>query len=206
MKLYFSPGACSLSPHIALREAGVAFELEAVTLATKVTKHGDDFNAVNPKGMVPTLALDDGDVLTEGPAIVQLIADMKPDAKLAPANGTRARYHLQEWLNFISTELHKQFSPLFAKDTPDSVKDQQRERIGKKLDHVVKQLGERPYLMGDFTVADAYLYTVLRWGRLTGVDVAKWPSLVAFMDRVEERPAVTAALEAEGLKKSKRPS
>ena len=139
-------------------------------------------------------------MLTEGPAIVQYVADQKPESNLAPANGAMSRYHLQEWLNFISSELHKQFSPLFYAKTPDEVKTAQRERIGGRLDYVVERLGDRPWLMGEnFTVADGYLYTVLRWAPLTGIDLSKWPKLVDYQHRVEARPAVKAALEAEGL-------
>jgi glutathione S-transferase len=202
MKLFFSPGACSLSPHIALREAGVPFDLVQVALSTKKTKDGADFKAVNAKGYVPTLELDGGEILTEGPAIVQYIADQKPETHLAPANGTMPRYHLQEWLNFISTELHKQFSPLFYSKTPEEVKTGQRERLGGRFDYLVERLGDRPWLMGEtFTVADGYLFTVLRWTALTGIDLSKWPKLVEYQARVEARPAVQAALEAEGLNK-----
>jgi glutathione S-transferase len=200
MKLYFSPGACSLSPHIALREAGLPFDLVQVSLSTKKAKDGSDFKAKNPKGYVPTLELDGGEILTEGPAIVQYVADQKPESNLAPPNGSMQRYHLQEWLNFISTELHKQFSPLFSAKTPDEVKAAQRERLGGRFDYLTERLGDRPWLMGEtFTVADGYLYTVLRWAALTGIDLAKWPALVAFQQRAEARASVKAALEAEGI-------
>lgn len=200
MKLYFSGGACSLSPHIALREAGLPFTLVKVNTKTKEMEAGGDFRQVNPKGYVPALQLDDGSVLTEGPAIVQYIADQAPAAKLAPANGTLARYRLQEWLNFISTELHKQFSPLFDATTPEEQKSKQRAKIGGRFDWVAQQLGAQPYLMGDsFTVADGYLFTVINWGQWTGIDLAQWPVLKAFHERVRARGAVQEALRAEGL-------
>jgi glutathione S-transferase len=198
MKLYFSPGACSLSPHIVLRELGLPFETVQVDLKTKRTSDGSDFWKINPKGYVPTLQLDDGSILTEGPAIVQYLADRKPDAGLAPANGSFARYRLQEWLNFISTELHKQFSPLFNPATPEPVKQAQQERLAMRFGEIVAAMGSAPWLMGDaFTVADAYLYTVLTWAAYVGVDLAPFPALQAYMQRVEARPAVRATLAAE---------
>jgi glutathione S-transferase len=202
MKLYYSPAACSLSPHIVLRELALPFELVKVNLKTKRTADERDFTAINPKGYVPALELDDGQVLTEGPAIVQYLADRKPEAGLAPPNGTLARYRLQEWLNFISTELHKQFSPLFAPNTPDATKDAQRERLAARFDWLSKQLEGKDYLLGkDFSVADAYLFTVLSWGRHVGIDLAKWPTLKQYVERVAARPAVQEALKAEGLVK-----
>ena len=198
MKLYFSPGACSLSPHIVLHELGLPFEAVQVDLKTKRMKDGADFWKINPKGYVPTLELDDGRILTEGPAIVQYLADQKPTAGLAPANGTFARYRLQEWLNFISTELHKQFSPLFNPASTDAVKQAQQERLAERFREIVAAMGAAPYLLGDqFTVADAYLYTVLTWAGIVGVDLAPYPALQAFMKRVEARPAVKATLAAE---------
>ena len=200
MKLYFSPGACSLSPHIVLHELGLSFELVQVDLSSKKTKDGSDFRKINPKGYVPALQLDDGAILTEGPAIVQYLADQKPAAGLAPANGTFARYRLQEWLNFISTELHKQFSPLFEPASDSSQKTRQQERIGRRLDWVAARLGEGDYLMGSrFTVADAYLFVVLSWARHVGIDLGRWPALAAYQDRVGRRPHVQEALRAEGL-------
>jgi glutathione S-transferase len=202
MKLYYSPAACSLSPHIVLRELALPFELVKVNLKTKRTADERDFTAINPKGYVPALELDDGQVLTEGPAIVQYLADRKPEAGLAPPNGTLARYRLQEWLNFISTELHKQFSPLFAPNTPDATKDAQRERLAGRFDWLSKQLEGKDYLLGkDFSVADAYLFTVLSWGRHVGIDLARWPTLKGYVERVAARPAVQEALKAEGLTK-----
>src|SRR5262245_19996239 len=167
MKLYFSPGACSLSPHIVLREAGLPFDLEKVSLSKKQTAGGADFGSINPKGYVPTLQLDGGEVLTEGPAIVQYLADHKPEAGLAPKNGSMERYRLQEWLNFISTELHKQYSPLFNQKMPEEAKVLVREYLGRRIGHVARHLDGKQFLMGDhFTVADAYAFTVLRWSKL----------------------------------------
>ncbi len=198
MKLYFSPGACSLSPHIVLHELGLSFEPVQVDLSSKKTKDGSDFRKINPKGYVPALQLDDGAILTEGPAIVQYLADQKPAAGLAPANGTFARYRLQEWLNFISTELHKQFSPLFNPASSDALKQAQQERLAERFRQIVAAMGTAPYLMGDqFTVADAYLYTVLTWAGFLGVDLTPFPALKAYMERVEARPAVRATLAAE---------
>ena len=200
MKLYFSPGACSLSPHIALREAGLTFDTEQVSLATKKTKSGADFRQINPKGYVPTLQLDSGEILTEGPAIVQYVADQKPESGLAPAAGTMERYRLQEMLNYISTELHKAFSPLFSPKTPAEQKQQIRDALGTKFDLVSKGLESHPYLLGEkFTVADGYLFTILRWTKHVEIDLAKWPVLTAYFARVGERPAVRAALAAEGI-------
>ena len=198
MKLYFAPGACSFSPHIVLRELGLPFDLVQVDLRSKATSDGRDFRAINPKGYVPTLELDDGRILTEGPAIVQYLADRKPEAGLAPANGTFERYQLQEWLNFISTELHKQFSPLFNPATPDSVRQQQIEKLGGRFTEISVVLGKQDYLLaGGFSVADAYLYTVLVWTRFVSVDLAPWPVLVRYMQRMEARPSVQAAQLAE---------
>jgi glutathione S-transferase len=202
VKLYFSPGACSLSPHIVLREAGLPFDLEKVSLSKKLTAGGADFSAVNAKGYVPTLQLDDGQVLTEGPAIVQYLADRKPESGLAPHAGTMERYRLQEWLNFISSELHKQYSPLFNAKAPEETKTMQREYLAKRIAHVARHLDGKPYLMGEhFTVADAYLFTVLSWSRLVNVDLTPWPGIGQYLERVGARPAVQAALEAEGLLK-----
>ncbi|HXF45426.1 MAG TPA: glutathione transferase GstA [Burkholderiaceae bacterium] len=202
MKLYYSPGACSLSPHIVLRELGLPFTPVKVDLKSKRTADGADYLTINGKGYVPALELDDGQVLTEGPAIVQYLADRKPEARLAPPNGTLERYRLQEWLNFISTELHKQFSPLFAPNTPDATKEAQRERLANRFDWLSKQLAGKQYLLGnDFSVADAYLFTVLNWCGYVGLDLAKWPVLAQYHARVAARPAVREALKAEGLAK-----
>jgi glutathione S-transferase len=197
-KLYFAPGACSLSPHIALREAGLPFELERVEFGTKKTSGGADFLTVNPKGYVPALALDSGEVLTEGPAIVQYIADQKPESGLAPRAGTMDRYRLQEWLSYIGTEVHKQFSVLFNPKNPDEVKAAARAYIGRRIGFAASRLEGKTYLMGEhFTVADGYLFTVLRWSKHTGVELGEWPAIGQFMERVGERPAVKAAIEAE---------
>ncbi len=205
MKLYYAPGACSLSPHIALREAGLAFEAIKVDLKSKAiapSSGGGDFRALNSKGYVPALQLDDGTLLTEGPAIVQYIADLAPAAQLAPANGTLARYQLQSWLNFITSELHKQFSPLFDAGYPEDLKARQRDKLGARFDWLSQQLEGREYLTGStFTVADGYLFTVLTWCAWTGIDLARWPVLGAFQQRVAARPRVRDALAAEELAK-----
>jgi glutathione S-transferase len=200
MKLYFAPSACSLSPHIALREAGATFTLEKIDNRTKTTASGGDYKAINPKGYVPALELDDGQVLTEGTAIVQYIADRHPDARLAPPAGSMERYRLQEWLNFIATELHKGFSPLFRPTTPDAYKTIAKENLAGRFDWLSRQLEGKQYLMGsDFTVADGYLFVILRWAqsKYGEFDLARWPNLKGYFDRVSARPAVKAALAAE---------
>lgn len=200
MKLYYSPGACSLSPHIALREAGLNFDLEQVDLKAKKTKSGADFFQVNPKGQVPTLALDSGDILTEGPAVVQYIADQNPGSGLAPAAGTIGRYKLQEQLNFVTSELHKGFSPLFRPNTPDAYKVIAKENLTAKFAVLDKQLAGKSYLLGEqFTVADAYCFTVLGWSKHHNMDLSPWPNVTAYMARVGARPKVQEALKAEGL-------
>ena len=201
MKLYYSTGACSLSPHIALHEAGLAFEAVLASTKTHQLPDGTDFYTINPLGYVPVLELDNGERLREGPAIVQYIADQVPDKKLAPANGTLARYRLQEWLSFIGTELHKGHSPLFAPGTPEDYKPVLRQRLLSRFEWVNAQLADKDYLLGDFSVADAYLYTVSRWGALVGVDTSSLPHLMAFKQRMEARAGVQAALKAEGLLK-----
>jgi len=200
MKLYYSPGACSLSPHIVLRESGLAFELVLASTKTHKLKDGTDFYSINPLGYVPLLELDDGSRLREGPAIVQYIADQVPDQKLAPANGSFARYQLQEWLTFIGTELHKGHSPLFNPSIPEEVKQGFRERLVKRFEFVDGELAKKPFLMGEqFSVADAYLYTVSRWGVAVKVDTSGLAHLAAFRERMAARPAVQAAIKAEGL-------
>ena len=202
MKLYYSPGACSLSPHIALLEAGLPFELTLASTKTHKLQDGTDFYTINAKGYVPLLELDDGQRLSEGPAIVQYIADQAPDKKLAPASGTMERYRLQEWLNFITAELHKGFGPLFNPATPEESKTMSRAKLAERLAYVDRQLEGRQYLMGDdFTVADGYLFTVTNWGGHVGVDVSGFPNLVAYRARVAARPAVQEAMKAEGLVK-----
>jgi len=198
MKLYFTPGACSLSPHIVLREAGLPFDLVQVDLKTKKTKAGDDYTKINANGYVPALQLDDGSVLTEGPAMVQYIADKAEGKSLAPANGSIERYRVQEWLNFISSELHKGFSPLFNPALPESFKPVVMGRLMSRLGHVDKALADKQFLTGaQFTVADAYLFTITGWGQMFGIDYANMPNIKAFRDRVAARPAVQAALKAE---------
>jgi len=200
MKLYFAPGACSLSPHIVLEETGIAAETEQVNNQEKKTKTGKDYWTVNPKGQVPALQLDNGEMLTEGPVIVQYLADQKPASGLVPPAGSIERYRVQEWLNFITSELHKSFGPIFRPTTPDAYKSISRENLGKRFDWLDKQLAGKQYLMGDkFTVADAYLFTVLRWSPRVEIDIAKWPNLKGYVDRVAARPKVQAAMKAEGL-------
>jgi len=200
MKLYYSPGACSFSPHIVLRELDLPVDLVKVDLGTHKTADGGDYLAINPKGYVPVLQLDDGSVLTEGPAIVQYIADRTPAAKLAPPAGTMERYRLMEWLNFLTSEIHKGFSPLFNAKLSEETKVIMREAMARRFDYLSTRLRDQPYLMGDgFTVADAYLFTLLGWCRMTQVDLSKWPTLVAYVERIARLPAVRAAMKAEGL-------
>lgn len=199
MKLYYIPGACSLSPHISLREAGVPFELDRVDAGK--TASGKDYKTINAKGYVPALQLDSGEVLTEGAAVVQFIADQHPDAKLAPPGGTVARARLQEHLNFIASELHKAFSPLFNPAASEESKAAAPDQVAKRLDHIETVLSDgRPYLLGEtFSVADAYLFAVASWTGPTKIGLERWPRLQAFVARVAERPAVQAAMKAEGL-------
>ncbi|MEJ5992192.1 glutathione transferase GstA [Ramlibacter sp. PS3R-8] len=200
MKLYYSPGACSLSPHIVLREAGLAFEPVMAPTKTHKLPDGTDYYTVNPLGYVPLLELDDGTRLREGPAIVQYIADQVPARNLAPANGTLQRYRLQEWLTFIGTEIHKSFSPLFNPAMPEEGKKVYRERLANRFQFVDKELQGKDYLMGDaFSVADAYLYTVTRWSKPMSIDLSAYPNLLAHHARVEARPAVQEALKVEKL-------
>ncbi len=200
LKLYYSPGACSLSPHIALREAGLDFTLEKTDLRSKQTASGGDIRQENPKGMVPVLVLGNGDVLTEGPAIVQWIADQKPGSGLAPAAGTLARYHLMEWLNFITSELHKTYTPLFNPAAPEEYKKIARETLAARYAFVNEKLEGKSYLMGEtFTVADGYLFTVTNWARIVKFDLTPYPNVVAFQDRVRHRPHVVEAMKAEGI-------
>jgi glutathione S-transferase len=203
MKLYYSPGACSLSPHIALLEAGLPYDLVKVDVRAKKLENGDDYLKINPKGQVPALALDSGEVITEGPVIVQMIADKVADKHLAPARDSAERYKLLEWLNFITTELHKNFSPLFNPAIPDDVKNFFRDRIMGKFKYTDGQLAGRDYLMGkQFTVADGYLYTMMRWADGHKLDLSALPHLMAFKTRVEARPKVQEALTKEGLAKA----
>jgi len=202
MKLYYMPGACSLAPHIALREAGLPFDLEQVERSKK-TKSGDDYLAINVKGSVPALRLDDGQVLTEAAVIQQYIADKAPAKKLAPAAGTTERYRLQEWLNYIASDVHKGIGQLFNPAMPDEYKETVKKGLAaRQLPFLDKALSGRDHLMGDFTVADAYLFTVLNWTRLHNIDLSAFPNIVAFMQRVAARPAVQEAMKAEGLLKT----
>ena len=200
MKLYFSSGACSLSPHIALREAGVKFELVRAALKTHTLADGSDYYAINPKGQVPLLELDDGERLSEGPAILQYIADHAPGTGLAPAAGTMERYRLVEWLNFITSELHKGFSPMFNPKLAKEAKDVFAARLQERYKLVDARLEGNDYLTGkQFSVADAYLFTVTNWAAGVGVDLTGYKNLDAFMARMKARPAVQDALKAEGL-------
>ena len=200
MKLYYAPGACSLSPHIVLREAGLAFEPVQADLKKHQLKDGSDYYGVNPLGYVPMLELDDGTRLREGPAIVHYIADQVPTKNLAPANGTLPRYRLQEWLTFIGTEIHKGFSPLFNPGMPEEAKKISRDKLATRFQWLNGQLADKPYLTGEhFSVADAYLYTVTRWAKPMNIDLTPYPNLLAYQERVAARPAVQEALKAEGL-------
>ena len=202
MKLYYSPGACSLSPRIVALEAGLDLAYEKVDGKAKRTESGEDFWQINPKGYVPALQLDDGAVLTEGPAIVQYLADLRPASGLAPANGSLARYRLQEALGYINSELHKSYSPLFNPATPEATREERKEYLRRRYALIEATLTRHPYLLGDeFTVADAYLFTVTRWAQFVDLDLTAFPHLQAFQQLVAARPAVARALEAEGLLK-----
>jgi glutathione S-transferase len=203
MKLYYSPGACSLAPHIALHEAGVKFETEKVDLAAKKTERGADYWSINPKGYVPALQLDNGEILTEVSAILQYVADRNPGAKLLPAFGSEERYRALEWIGFIATEIHKGFGPLWKPDTPDAYKAIAVETLAKRLQYVGSQLGSQ-YLTGaQFTVADAYLFVVVSWSKYLKVDLTPYAGLRALLERIAARPAAQAAMKAEGLIKEK---
>jgi glutathione S-transferase len=200
MKLYYSPAACSLSPHIVSRELGIPVELKKVNTKDKTIEGGGDYWKVNARGYVPALELDNGQILTEGPAIVQYLADQKPDAGLAPKAGSIERYRLQEWLNFLTSEVHKQFSPLFKPNTPEDYKPIAKQNIATRFDWLDKQLAGKDYLTGrQFTIADAYLFVMLNWTKPTQIDLSKWPNLLAFHKRVAARVKVKEALQAEGL-------
>lgn len=199
MKLYYIPGTCSLAPHIVAREAGIDLDLVPVDIATKRTSDGTDFRSINAKGAVPALELDDGQVLTEGPAIVQYLADLAPAAALAPANGTIGRYRLQEWLNWVSAELHKGFGPLWLKDTPPATQAAAKASLAQKFGFLDRHLATSDYLLADHSVADAYAFAVLGWARFFEIDLARWSHVAAYVARLSSRPAVQAALVAEGL-------
>jgi glutathione S-transferase len=200
MKLYYFPGACSLSPHIVLLEAGLPFTLVKIDSKTKKTEGGADYLAVNSKGAVPALQFDDGRVLTEGPAIVQYLADQKPESGLAPRAGTFERYQLMEILNYITSEVHKSFSPLFNPASSAEMKETALSNLTKKFDWLSGFLAKKPYLLGNtFTVADAYLFTVLNWTGFVKIDLGKWPVLAEYKSRIAQRPKVLEAMKAEGL-------
>lgn len=200
MKLYYSPGACSLSPHIALCEAELSYELMLVDIQQATLENGRDYHTINPFGYVPALELDNGETLLEGPAIVQYIADQVPDKRLAPPAGSLDRYRLQQWLNFISTELHKGLGALFNPALPDDARELFKGIVGERLDVLAPQLEATPFFMGGtFTVADGYLFTVLGWCPHIGFDLSRWPTLGAYLERVGARPAVQSALKEEGL-------
>lgn len=199
MKLYFATGTCALAAHIALLEAGLPFETEKVDLRTKRTAGGADYNGINPKGYVPALVLDNGEVLTEVAAVVQYVADQAPARKLAPPAGTLERYRLMEWLNFISAEIHKGFSGFFKPDVSEETKQGLQLQLARRFDYVEPRLQGREYLMNEFTVADAYLFTVLGWTKPLHIDLSRWPNLQAYLQRLGARPTVHAAMVAEGL-------
>lgn len=200
MKLYYAPGACSVSPHIVLQESGLKYDVEKVNLGEGKTESGADFKALNPKNQVPTLQLDDGSILTEGAVIVQYIADNAPNADLIAKPGTMDRYRQQEWLNFTASELHKNIAPLFRPTTPDAYKEIAGQTMDRKLNDLERHLNGKQYLMGDkFTVADAYCYTILRWTPRAKIDLAKYPAVKAYYDRVASRPKVQEVLKSEGL-------
>lgn len=194
MKLYYAPDTCSLSPHIVLQELRLPYDLARVNNRTKRTSDGKDFLAINPKGYVAALQLDNGEVLTEGPVLVQYLADLKPETRLAPANGTLERVRLQEWLNFVTSEIHAGSSPLFNKELPDSVRDTFEARLFKRFDSIDATLAKHLYLMGDdFTVADTYLFAVLSWMPSLGIDLGRWINVARYMQRIGARPSVIAA-------------
>ncbi len=202
MKLYYSPGACSLSPHIVLLEAGLPFEKIKIDGKTKTMDGAGDYRTVNPLGYVPLLELDDGTRINEGPAIVQYIADKVPAKNLAPASGTLDRTKLQSWLNFVTSEMHKGFSPLFNAAMPEEAKKIFRERLATRFAHLDKHLATNDYLMGkNFSVADAYLFVVSNWANAVKMDLSPYPNVLAYRKRIAERPAVQAAMKAEGLVK-----
>jgi glutathione S-transferase len=203
MKLYYSPGACSLAPHIVAREAGLSLDLEKIDLANRTKASGRSYLEVNPKGYVPALQVEDGTVMTEVSALIQYLADQAPQAGLIPAAGTPERYKVLEWIGFIATEIHKGFGPLWNPTTPDAVKQATKERLFQRFAYLDQQLDSRSYLTGErFTVADAYLFTVVNWTNFHGLSLGDYKNLAAFMERVAARPKVQEALQAEGLLKA----
>lgn len=202
MKLYYSPGVCSLAPHIALREAGIAFDLERVDTDKKLTASGRDYLAINPHGYVPALEIEPGFILTEGPAIMQYIADKAPTSGLVPVAGSNERYQLQSWLNFITAEIHKGFSPLFKPGMPAEAKTMFKAQVAQHFDYLERHLSRHAYLLeSGFSIADAYLFVVAGWSGFVGIDLNKWPAIVAFRERVQDRTSVREAMRAEGLLK-----
>jgi glutathione S-transferase len=200
MKLYYAPGACSLSPHIVAREAGIDLELEKVDLRIHGIKSENDYYEINPKGYVPALEISPGEVLTEGPAIVQYLGDQKPNSGLVPPAGTLERYRQQEMLSYINSEIHKAYSPLFSDKTPEPTREDRKAHLRKRYKILDDRLAGRDYLFGDkFTAADAYLFTVTRWAHAVKLDLAEFKNLAAFQERVKARPAVKEAMKAEGL-------
>ncbi|MGH8744286.1 MAG: glutathione transferase GstA [Burkholderiales bacterium] len=200
MKLYYYPGACSMAPHIILREAGYKFDLDKVDFAAMKTASGEDFRKVNPKGYVPAVKLDDGQILTEVGVILQYLADQKPESNLVPKAGSMERYRLMEWLNFIATEIHKSIGAFFNPKMTPEWKEAQLALVGKRFDYLVSALDGKPYVMGGkFSVADAYLFTVLNWTHFHKIDVSKWPKLKDYMASISARPAVKESMKAEGL-------
>ncbi len=202
MKLYFTPGACSMAPHIALREAGLAYELQKVELSKHQTDAGEDYYKINPKGYVPALRLDNGELLTEVAAILQYVADQKPASGLSPTAGTMEHYRLIEWLNFIASEIHKQFGPMFNPKITPEWKQNQLNALSRRFDYLSERLAGNQYLFGGkFTIADAYLFTVLNWTGFLDIDLGKWPKLKDYMARIAARPAVKETMREEGLVK-----
>ena len=200
MKLYFTPGACSMAPHIALREAGLAYELQKVDLSKHQTDAGEDYYKINPKGYVPALRLDNGELLTEVAAILQYVADQKPASGLSPSAGTMEHYRLVEWLNFIASEIHKQFGPMFNPKITPEWRQNQLNALSRRFDYLSERLAGNQYLFGGkFTIADAYLFTVLNWTGFLDIDLGKWPKLKDYMARIAARPAVKEAMMEEGL-------
>ena len=198
MQLYYAPGACSLASHIALEESGLPYQIVRVSLRDKKTSDGVDFNTINPKGYVPALKLDNGEVLTEGSALLAYIGELQPSRGLIPAAGTLDNYRVREWLVFIGTELHKTVGPLFSPKTPEATRVTQTEALKRRLSYVNEALAKRPFLTGErFTVADAYLFTILGWMGRLGIDLAEWPALKSYYERVEARPTVQTVLKAE---------
>lgn len=201
LKLYFSPGACSLAPHIALIEASLPFDTESVNLKTHEAQSGDYLH-INPKGYVPALKCQNGEILTEASVILQYIADQVPGKNLIPKQGSFERYHCQEWLNFVATEIHKGVSPLWKPDAPEEMKIATREKVFKRFQFLEDSLSDRTFLMGDhYTVADTYLFTILNWSKPLKIDLTRWPRLMGFHENIKSRPATQAALKSEGLLK-----